>query len=821
MKISYHWLKKYLDIELPAEEVARILTNCGLEVENLEMTESVKGSLKGVVIGKVRTCTKHPHADHLSITTVDIGEEEPLSIVCGAPNVKAGQKVPVATIGAILYKDDQPFAIKAAKIRGEHSQGMICAEDELGLGPSHEGIMELHPDAPIGMPAGEYFQVKEEAVFEIGLTPNRTDAMSHIGVARDLLAALKSQHTLYSDHELLIPSVEAFQTETNDLPVHVTVEDPQACPRYSGVSMTGVSVAESPEWLKKCLIQAGIRPINNLVDIGNFVMLETGQPLHFFDADEIRGQQVIVRKLPAGSLFVTLDEVKRELTGDDLMICDVSQGMCIAGVFGGIHSGVSERTRRIFIESAHFDPRTIRKTSKHHGLQTDSSFRFERGVDPNGTIYALKRAALLVKELAGGRIASETVDVYPLPILPCEITIRYEYIDRLIGKQIPREQIRQILVSAGMKILQEDERTLIISVPTYKMDVKREADLVEEILRLYGYNNIEIPAGMNASVVYWEKPDKGRIREVVADYLTSWGFYEIMANSLTNPDYYSICPDMGPETWVEIINPLSRELRIMRQTLLFGGLEAILHNINRKNPDIRIFEFGKTYRQVPDHEKSDDVLQRFKETDHLSLLITGQLEPEHWRTTDRTADIFYLKAIVINIFQRLGISPGTMALQSWDHPLFSQAACFSCAKGIVAQMGMVSDEVLNRFDIKQAAFYAELNWDLLLELVMDSAIGFSTLSRFPEVRRDLALLIPAEVQFEEIEKLAFQVGKRLLKRIRLFDIYEGEKIGEGKKSYAISFFLQDEEKTLTDAQIEQVMQQLMKAFEDKLRAVIR
>lgn len=820
MKISYHWLKKYLDIDLPAEEVARVLTNCGLEVENLEMTESVKGGLKGVFIGEVKTCIKHPQADHLSITTVDVGEEEPLSIVCGAPNVKAGQKVPVAKIGTILYKDDQPFAIKAAKIRGEMSQGMICAEDELGLGPSHEGIMELNPDATVGMPASEYFQIKEEAVFEIGLTPNRTDAMSHMGVARDLLAALKSQHTLFSDHELLIPSVESFQTETNDLPVQVIVEDPQACPRYSGVSMTGVSVEESPEWLKKCLIQAGIRPINNLVDIGNFVMLETGQPLHFFDADVIRGQKVVVRKLPAGTLFVTLDEVKRELTGDDLMICDAGQGMCIAGVFGGIQSGVSERTRRIFIESAHFDPRTIRKTSKHHGLQTDSSFRFERGVDPNGTIYALKRAALLVKELAGGRIASEIVDVYPLPIQPCEITIRYAYIDRLIGKRIPRKQIMRILASAGMRFLQQDDHTLTVSVPTYKMDVKREADLVEEILRLYGYNNVEVPAGMNTSVVYWRKPDKGRIREVIAEYLTSQGFYEIMTNSLTNPDYYTAGPD-GPETCVEIINPLSRELRIMRQTLLFGGLEAILYNINRKNPDIRFFEFGKIYRQAPDQAKSNDVLQRFKETDHLSLLITGRLEPEHWRTTEKTADIYHLKAIVMNIFQRLGISPGTLALKTCDHPLFKQAACFSCAKGIVVQMGMLHDKVLARFDIKQAVCYAEVNWDLLLELVRDSGIGFSALSRFPEVRRDLALLIPAEIRFEEIEKLAFQVEKRLLKRIRLFDIYEGEKIGEGKKSYAISFFLQDEEKTLTDTQIEQVMQQLMKTFEDKLQAVIR
>ncbi len=814
-------MKQYLDIDLPAEEVGRILTGCGLEVENLEMTEAVKGGLKGVVIGEVKTCVKHPNSDHLSITTVDIGLPGILPIVCGAPNVKAGQKVPVATVGTLLYQGDQSFEIKQARIRGELSQGMICAEDELGLGTSHAGIMELPADAPVGQPLKEYLHLREGAVFEIGLTPNRTDAMSHIGVARDLLAVLKNQHPSFQDRQLELPSVVEFKPDNHALRIDVVVEDPKACPRYSGVSVTGVRVGESPEWLKSLLTEAGIRPINNVVDISNFVMLETGQPLHFFDADEITGCKVIVKKLPEKTRFLTLDEVERELSGDDLMICNSAEGMCIAGVFGGIKSGVSDRTTRIFIESAHFDPRTIRKTSKYHGLQTDSSFRFERGVDPNGTLYALKRAALMLRELAGGQIASDVVDVYPYPIPQKEITVRYSAIDRLIGKKIPHNHIRRILEDTGMTILKDDKETLSLTVPTYKRDVTREADVIEEVLRIYGYNNVEIPAEVNASVVHWEKPDRGRIREVISSILTGIGFFEIMNNSLSNPDYYERMGDFDPSSFAEVINPLSRELKIMRQTLLFGGLESISFNINRKALDLRLFEFGKTYHQHPDQLSSADVLQRYTETEHLSLFLTGRKEAEHWYTRDEMMDIFYLKAASISLLQRLGIDLYKLAFQPGDSSLFAYSFKGICPQGTVVEMGSVHRDILARFGIRQDVLYADLNLDILTGLIKETRIEFSPLPRFPEVRRDLALLLPVEVQYSDIEKLAYQTEKRLLKKVRLFDVFEGEKIGEGKKSYAISFILQDEEKTLTDVEIDQVMKRLMTAFVHKFGAVIR
>jgi phenylalanyl-tRNA synthetase beta chain len=821
MKISYRWLKQYLDIDLPAEEVSRIMTNCGLEVENFEMTEAVRGGLKGVVIGEVITCTRHPNSDHLSITTVDVGAPELLTIVCGAPNVRAGQKVPVATIGTVLYQGDEPFEIKSSKIRGELSQGMICAEDELGLGSSHAGIMELPPDAPVGQSAREYFQLKEEVVFEIGLTPNRTDAMSHLGVARDLLAALKSQDPSYTDHQLRIPSVEGFKPDDHSLSIVVEVEDTEACPRYSGVSVTGVQVSESPEWMKALLTEAGIRPINNVVDISNFVMLETGQPLHFFDAEEITGHRIIVKKLPEKTPFITLDQVIRELSGDDLVICNSEEGMCIAGVFGGMKSGVSEQTTRIFIESAHFNPKSIRKTSKLHGLQTDSSFRFERGVDPNGTLFALKRAALLLKELAGGSIASEIVDVYPHPVPEREISVRYAAIDRLIGKQIPRDQISSILNDTGIRILTGDPDTLLLSVPTYKMDVTREADVVEEILRIYGYNNVEIPAEIKASVIHWEKTDRGKIREVVSGLLTGIGFHEIMNNSLTNPDYYGPVRELAPGSFAELINPLSRELKILRQTMLFGGLESIVYNMNRRSPDLKFFEFGKTYHQLPDQISSEDVVRRYRETEHLALFVTGRKEPEHWHTSDEGVDVFYLKAVVMNILQRLGIDPGRLAFQKSDSSLLTESFTGICGPGKAMELGPVHREILARFNIRQEVFYADLDLDIITGLLKDSGIEFRPLPRFPEVRRDLALLLSGDIQFAQIEQLAFQVEKRLLKRIRLFDVFEGEKIGEGKKSYAVAFFLQDDEKTLTDAEIEQVMKRLMSAFENRFRAVIR
>lgn len=821
MKISYRWLKQYLDIDLPAEEVARLLTDCGLEVENLTMTEAVRGGLKGVVIGEVITCSKHPDSDHLSITTVNVGSPGLLAIVCGAPNVSTGQKVPVATVGTVLYQGDQSFEIKQTRIRGELSQGMICAEDELGLGTSHAGIMVLPPDAPVGVSLKEYLQLKEGAVFEIGLTPNRTDAMSHIGVARDLLAVLRNQDPLYQKLTLDIPSVDKFNPDNHSLTIRVEVRDSEACPRYTGVTVTGVNISESPEWLKSLLTEAGVRPINNVVDISNYVILETGQPLHFFDADEITGHQVIVQKLPDKTSFITLDEVERELSENDLMICNSTEGMCIAGVFGGMKSGVNDKTSRVFIESAHFNPRSIRKTAKYHGLQTDSSFRFERGVDPNGTLYAVKRAALMLKELAGGQIASEVVDIYPNPIQQKEVNVRYSAIDHLIGKKIPHEQIGRILGDTGMSILAEDTDSLRVSVPTYKRDVTREADVIEEILRIYGYNHVEIPSEVKASVVHQEKPDRNRIRNVISFLLTGNGFFEIMNNSLSNPDYYERLREFISTSFAEVINPLSRELKILRQTLLFGGLESISFNLNRKALDLRLFEFGKTYHQHPDQLTSPDVTRRYTETEHLSLLLTGRKAPEHWYTGDEMLDIFYLKAVVMNLLQRLGIEQNQLSFQPGDSSLFSYSVRGTSRLGITLEMGSVHRDILAGFSIRQDVFYADLNLDVLAGLLQDNGIMFRSLARFPEVRRDLALLLPREVHYSDIEKLAYKTEMKLLKKVRLFDVYEGEKIGEGKKSYAVSFFLQDEGKTLTDMEIEQVMKRLMSAFEHKFGAVIR
>jgi phenylalanyl-tRNA synthetase beta chain len=821
MKISYNWLKRYLTVDKPAEEIARLLTNCGLEVESYEGISPVKGGLKGVVIGEVKTCVRHPDSDHLSLTTVDIGLPGLLHIVCGAPNVSAGQKVPVATIGTVLYQGDQPFEIKRSKIRGEWSEGMICAEDELGLGTSHAGIMVLPPETAVGGAAAEYFRIESDVVFEIGLTPNRTDAMSHSGVARDLLAALKVSDVHYSDSNLMLPSVETFYPDNQDLIIDVEIEDADACPRYSGGSMTGVKVAESPPWLKNLLMAAGIRPINNLVDISNFVMLETGQPLHFFDADQITGRKVIIKKLPPGSLFITLDEVKRELTGNDLMICNTREGMCMAGVFGGLGSGVSDTTTSLFIESAHFDPKTIRKTSRYHGLQTDSSFRFERGADPNGTIYALKRAALLVKEITGGKISSAIVDVYPKPVRNRELQVRYRKIDALIGKRIDRDLIYVILQSLGIGILQQNEESILLSIPTYKVDVTGEADVIEEILRIYGYNNVEIPSEIRSSIVYWERPDRGSIRNLVTGYLNGIGFNEIMNNSLSDPDYYTKLTEIQSDTFVTLLNPLSRELKLMRPALLFGGLETIIHNINRKSPDLKFFEFGNTYIQNPDKKTETELTRRFTETGHLALFATGNIIPENWYDKSKNVDIHYLKGIVTSILRRLGTGPDRFTFTPVDHTLLNFASHFRSNEGVIAEMGMVRKELLTFFGIRQDVLFADFNWDLLINLVRSSRVDFRELPRFPEVRRDLALLLANDIRYEEIEKVAFQVEKNLLKQVRLFDVYEGGNIGEGKKSYAVTFILQHEEKTLTDPEIDHVMKKLIRAFEEKLNAVIR
>ena len=822
MKISYNWLKQYLDFNLSPEELSEVLTDSGLEVEGLEKWQSVKGGLLGIVIGEVKTCERHPNADRLTVTTVDVGEEELLPIVCGAPNVEAGQKVVVAKVGAQLYTEEDSFEIKKAKLRGEPSEGMICAEDELGLGTSHEGIMVLNHDAKTGTPASEYFGIEEDYIFEIGLTPNRTDAMSHIGVARDIKAVLDNKDFLSnksSGRKLLIPSVENFNTENNSRNIEVIVENFEACPRYAGVTISGIEVKESPTWLKNRLNAIGLRPINNIVDISNYVLHETGQPLHAFDAEEIAGDKVIVKKLSEGSKFITLDEIERELTGNDLMICNISKGMCIGGVFGGVKSGVTENTTNIFLESAWFDSVHIRKTSKYHDLQTDASFRFERGVDPEMTLYALKRAALLIKELAGGKVSSEIKDVYPKPFEKIRIEVSWKNINRLIGKSIGKDVIKNILLSLEFEIKNENENGLELIVPSYRIDVTREADVIEEILRIYEYNNIEIPTRQISAISHSIKPDPEKIQNIVSDLLSSMGFNEIMNNSLTKSAYYEKNDDFGSKTAVGILNPLSRDLNVMRQTLLYGGLETVLYNLNRKNFDQMLFEFGKVYSIAQPNET--DVTGKYSEINRLGLFVTGRKEKESWYTDDKQADYNFLKAISTNILKRIGVDILDLDYAEAKKDYFSTGMVYSSEGKILFEIGSITNNLLKTFDIKQNIYYADFNWDLILGLIKKNKIRHKEIAKFPEVRRDLALLIDSNIQFAEIEKLAYQSERKLLKQVNLFDIYEGDKIEQGKKSYAVSFILLDNEKTLTDKVIDKVMNKMMKVFKDKLNAIIR
>ncbi|MBM3434820.1 MAG: phenylalanine--tRNA ligase subunit beta [Bacteroidetes bacterium] len=821
MKISHNWLKQYLDFDLSPEELSRLLTGCGLEVESLEPWQSVKGGLKGVVIGEVLTCKKHPDADKLSVTTVDIGGQV-LPIVCGAPNVTAGQKVAVATVGTILYKGEESFEIQKARIRGEVSEGMICAEDELGLGSSHAGIMVLNPDAIPGTAAANYFKAESDFVFEIGLTPNRTDATSHIGVARDIKAVLDNIAFLAGsekNRKMNIPSVESFRTENTNLDIEVNVEDTIACPRYTGVTVAGITVGESPAWLKNRLNAIGLRPINNIVDITNFVLHETGQPLHAFDADEIKGFKVVVKKLPKGSKFVTLDEIERELTGNDLMICNTEEGMCIGGVFGGVKSGVTEKTKDIFIESAYFDPVHIRKTSKYHDLQTDASFRFERGVDPDIILYALKRAALLVKEIAGGTISSEIKDVYTQPIPKVKVDVSWANIDRLIGKSIGHDVIMNILNSLHFKTLQENSNGLQLEVPSCRVDVTREADVIEEILRIYGYNNIEIPAGMNSSVSHGSKPDPETVQYYIMDYLSNNGFREIMNNSLTRSAYYENQTDFNSANCVGILNPLSRDLNVMRQSLLHSGLETIIYNINRKISDQKLFEFGKIYK-IRDNT-APDVIKKYEEPRRLAIFVTGRRDPESWNTESKEVDFSYLKAVSLNILRRLGVNPDDLEHKDSAQDYFAEGISYFKNSEQILDIGMLSTQTLHSFDIRQCVYYAEFYWDQIFALAQAGKIQYRPVPKFPEVRRDLALLVSTSITFAEIEKLAFKTEKMLLKSINLFDVYEGGNIETGKKSYAVSFILQDEEKTLTDKVIDRTMARLMAAYQSELDAVIR
>lgn len=830
MKISYNWLKEYINTDLSPDEISILLTDCGLEVEAVEKFESIKGSLSGLVVGEIKTSEKHPDADRLSVTTVDVGTGTLLNIVCGASNVAAGQKVIVATIGAKLYPAvGEPFEIKKSKIRGQLSEGMICAEDEIGLGTSHEGIMVLDASAVVGMPVKTYFaaqqegpKVDEDYVFEIGLTPNRADAASHVGVARDLVAVLNckaAQKNEDSIATLTLPSINSFAVDNTNLPIKVVVEDVVACPRYSGIIISDVTVGESPVWLKNRLKAIGVRPINNIVDVTNYVLHELGQPMHAFDADAIKGSKVIVKKLADKTKFKTLDHVERELSAEDLMICCEGEGkqaipMCIAGVFGGSESGVTEKTTTIFLESAYFNATSVRRSSKLHGLKTDASFRFERGTDPNITVYALKRAALLIKEIAGGTISSELVDNYPQKIKNAKVPFSYDNCDRLIGKHIDLKIIKTIITSLGIEIEHEGHDALLLSIPANKVDVYREQDVVEEVLRIYGYNNIEIPNTLSSSIQFSEKPDKEKVQNTVSDLLSNNGFAEMMCLSLTKVDYAEKLSSLDTNNNVAMLNPLSSDLGVLRQTPLFSGLETITYNINRKNADLKLYEFGKTYKAI----KSATPV-KYVESKYLSVFVTGRKADEVWNTPNAAVNFYSLKGYVNALIERLGLS--NLSLSEYTGDLFSQGLTYTSNKKTVVTFGAVSKSILKQMDIKQEVFYADFNWDNILELLKKVTVSYSEVPKFPEVKRDLALLIDKAIRFEQLEQLAFQSEKGILKNVSLFDVYEGDKLPSGKKSYALSFILQDDNATLTDKQIEKTMEKLVKTYQEKVGAVIR
>jgi phenylalanyl-tRNA synthetase beta chain len=818
MKISYNWIKDYLNIDLEPARVAEILTGIGLEIEGMDEWVSVKGGLAGVVIGEVLTCKKHPDADKLSVTTVDIGGSEPLQIVCGAPNVAAGQKVPVATVGTQVFKDDESFEIKRSKIRGELSEGMICAEDELGLGISHDGIMVVDKDVKPGTSAADYFKIVKDTVFEIGLTPNRIDSGSHFGVARDLAAYLNLNGGM--DGRAVLPSVKNFKADNNNSLYEVIIENHLDCPRYAGITISGVKIGESPEWLRNKLRAVGLNPINNVVDITNYVQHEAGQPLHAFDADKIEGKKVIIRNLPSGSKFITLDSIERSLSARDLMICNPKEGMCIAGVFGGIKSGVSASTRNIFLESAYFNPVAIRKTSKRHGLKTDASFRFERGADPNITIWALKRAIMLIKEIAGGEISSDIVDVYPKPIENVQIDVFYKNINRLIGKRIGPDTIKKILFLLDIEIMKEDEDGMKLSVPSYRVDVKQEADVIEEILRIYGYNNVEVDMHVNSTLSYPEKPDKEKVKNIISDHLSAIGFAEIMCNSLCPSAWYEQSDDFLKYQLVILANPLSSDLNAMRQTLLFGGLNSVSWNINRQNPDIKFYEFGNCYF----YHKTDQPFPKadnYTEKNSLDLFISGNTGRQSWNNKTGPTDFFNIKSTVEMILSRLGVKTQSLQTSESDKKYYSESVTYRFNNKLVGWAGRISKSYLSKFDIGQDVYWGHIEWDYLLKLMKSHTISFHELPKYPSVKRDLALLLDRGVKFSQIRDIALRTEKNLLQEINLFDVYENDNLGKNKKSYAVSFLLRDELKTMTDKNIDRVMDNLIRAFKTELGAQIR
>ncbi|MCF7568048.1 phenylalanine--tRNA ligase subunit beta [Sabulilitoribacter arenilitoris] len=808
MRISYNWIKQFIKTDWTSEQTSELLTDLGLEVEGVESYQSIKGGLEGVIIGKVLTCVKHPNADKLKLTTVDIGSDAPLQIVCGAPNVAAGQKVPVATIGTTLYTaEGESWTIKKGKIRGEESHGMICAEDELGIGKSHDGIMVLDDKIKVGTLAADVFDIENDKIFVIGLTPNRADAMSHLGVARDLKAGLIQKNI---NLELITPSVSSFRIDNRTLKVDVDVENKDLAPRYCGVTISSLKVAESPNWLQHRLKAIGLSPINNIVDATNYVLHELGQPLHAFDAVKISGNKIEVKTVKTGTKFITLDGVERELHEDDLMICNAEKPMCIAGVFGGIDSGVTESTTSIFLESAYFNPVSIRKSAKRHGLNTDASFRFERGIDPNITEYALKRAALLIQELAGGEITSDVIDLYPSKIEDFQVRLSFDNAKKLIGEEIPRETIKSILTSLDIKVNNVTETGLGLTVPSYRNDVQREADIIEEILRVYGYNNIKTTEKLNASISSTSRFEDHKIQNIVSNQLAAQGYYEILSNSLTNPNYTALSEQLKEEYNITMLNPLSNDLSVLRQSLLFSGLEAISHNINRKRQDLKFFEFGKTYHHYNDNRV---------ENKHLTLFATGNQNNESWHNAPRKSDFFFIKGSIVSLLDRLSITRFKESPIKSD--LFSEGLNLSLEKTKLVDFGIVKKSILKHFDISQDVLFADFNWDAILDIVKRHNITFKAIPKYPEVRRDFALLLDEAVTFESIYKIAKQSEKQLLKNIKLFDVYQGKNLPKGKKSYAVSFIIQDENKTLTDKQIDKIMNKLQNNFEKQLGAELR
>ncbi|MBP4142770.1 phenylalanine--tRNA ligase subunit beta [Flavobacterium sp. P4023] len=806
MKISYNWLKQFIKVDSNSEETAALLTDLGLEVEIVEKYQSVKGGLEGIVIGHVLTCIQHPDADRLKITTVDLGTGTPVQIVCGASNVAAGQKVPVATIGTVLYdKEGVAFTIKKGKIRGQESHGMICAEDELGLGESHDGIMVLDDELIPGTPAATVFKIENDEVFEIGLTPNRADAMSHLGTARDLRAGMLQKGI---NVELITPSVSNFRVDKRTLKIDIDVKDPKLAPRYCGVTISGIEVKPSPAWLQNRLKAIGLNPKNNIVDVTNYVLHELGQPLHAFDASKINGK-IIVQTLPTGTKFITLDDIERTLHEEDLMICDEKGPLCIAGVFGGKKSGVSETTTSIFLESAYFNPVSVRKSAKRHQLNTDASFRFERGIDPTITEYALKRAALLIQEVAGGEITSDVINVYPKKIEDFTVFLNFSKVAKIIGEVLPNDTIKKILVSLDIKVNSVSDAGLGLTIPSYRVDVQREIDVIEEILRVYGYNNINFSEKVNATVANSPRNEDYKIQNIIATQLNSQGFNEMMANSLTTASYVELSEELKASHNVTMLNPLSADLATMRQSLLFSGLEAVSYNINRKNADLKLFEFGKTYHNY---------LAGYEEKKHLSLFQTGNRNQENWTQTNKPSDFFLFKGYVSLILSRLGLTKSQNVPATSD--VFSEGIAIAYGNDTIVELGVVKKSILKHFGIKQVVFYADFNWALILKLI-STKIKYTEIPKYPEVRRDLALLIDQSINYQTIYSLAKQTEKVLLKDINLFDVYEGENLPEGKKSYALRFTIQDNAKTLTDIQIDKIMSKLQTAFETELGASLR